>query len=333
MPARRSRASGRRSGGRRTRRRTSHARRRGRRGRPAPSGGDERDDLSCVTGWRFASQEGLSDGKSPAASSVLAGGAGNESPASGQPSSALGSIVLHVRRGGGVHCFKEDRNNGRSPQVGSVRDRHNQRVMEAERIPREPEAQLEDDVLRFYKLAKKAEWMVRDLPWGEQPPIPELRGSPQRQARRRDVWRSVVTQQLQADELAVEMATQLFALAGHPGRSSTTRRWCRTSASHRGLAPARRAGRRPRGERPVPRQDRAARDRGGHARGEGLPDAGVLRAADHPQVQADREAAPGTVLEDSASVSRSTTGSTTEPASPTSGSSCVRREPRRRASS
>ena len=88
--------------------------------------------------------------------------------------------------------------------------------MEAERIPREPEAEPEDDVLRFYKLAKRAEWMVRDLPWGDRPPIPELRGSPQRQARRRDVWRSVVTQQLQADELAVAMATQLFSLAGHP---------------------------------------------------------------------------------------------------------------------
>ena len=50
---------------------------------------------------------------------------------------------------------------------------------------------------------------------GHQPPIPELKGSPQRQARRRDVWRSVITQQLQADEFAVEMAAQLFALAPH----------------------------------------------------------------------------------------------------------------------
>jgi hypothetical protein len=72
-----------------------------------------------------------------------------------------------------------------------------------------------EDVFRFYTLAKKAEWQVRDLPWGDQPPIPELRGSPQRQARRRDVWRSVITQQLQADELAVEMSTQLFAMAPH----------------------------------------------------------------------------------------------------------------------
>jgi hypothetical protein len=88
--------------------------------------------------------------------------------------------------------------------------------MEAGLAHEEPsEKTLEEDVIRYYKLAKKAEWQVRDLPWGEQSPIPELRGSAQRQARRRDVWRSVITQQLQADELAVEMATQLFALAPH----------------------------------------------------------------------------------------------------------------------
>jgi 1,2-phenylacetyl-CoA epoxidase catalytic subunit len=68
-------------------------------------------------------------------------------------------------------------------------------------------------VYRYYELAKRAEWQVRDLPWGEVPPIPEYNGSPQKLARRRDLWRSVVTQQLQADELAVEMATQLFAIA------------------------------------------------------------------------------------------------------------------------
>ena len=68
------------------------------------------------------------------------------------------------------------------------------------------------EVFRYYTLAKRAEWQVRDLPWNELPPIPESKGSPERQARRRDIWRSVITQQLQADELAVEMATQLFAL-------------------------------------------------------------------------------------------------------------------------
>ena len=71
------------------------------------------------------------------------------------------------------------------------------------------------EVFRYYTLAKRAEWQVRDLPWNELPPIPESKGSPERQARRRDIWRSVITQQLQADELAVEMAAQLFALAPH----------------------------------------------------------------------------------------------------------------------
>jgi 1,2-phenylacetyl-CoA epoxidase catalytic subunit len=68
-------------------------------------------------------------------------------------------------------------------------------------------------VYRYYELAKRAEWQVRDLSWNDIPPIPEYSGSPQKLARRRDLWRSVITQQLQADELAVEMATQLFAIA------------------------------------------------------------------------------------------------------------------------
>jgi hypothetical protein len=68
-------------------------------------------------------------------------------------------------------------------------------------------------VYRYYELAKRAEWQVKDLAWGDIPPIPEYKGSPQKLARRKDLWRSVITQQLQADELAVEMATQLFAIA------------------------------------------------------------------------------------------------------------------------
>jgi 1,2-phenylacetyl-CoA epoxidase catalytic subunit len=73
-------------------------------------------------------------------------------------------------------------------------------------------------VLRFYDLAKKQEWQVRDMPWGEIPPIPETRvgASPERKERRQAVWRSVITQQLQADELAVMMAGQLLNLAPHP---------------------------------------------------------------------------------------------------------------------
>jgi hypothetical protein len=70
-------------------------------------------------------------------------------------------------------------------------------------------------VLRYYELAKRAEWQVGDLAWSDIPPIPETRGGEQKQARRRDVWRSVIMQQLQADMFAVEMAGQLLALAPH----------------------------------------------------------------------------------------------------------------------
>jgi 1,2-phenylacetyl-CoA epoxidase catalytic subunit len=71
-------------------------------------------------------------------------------------------------------------------------------------------------VLRYYELAKRAEWQVRDLPWSDAPPIPEYKGTPQKVARRRDMWRSVITQQLQADELAIEMAAQLLSIAPDP---------------------------------------------------------------------------------------------------------------------
>ena len=52
---------------------------------------------------------------------------------------------------------------------------------------------------------------------GRVPPIPETRAgaSAERKERRRAVWRSVITQQLQADQFAVEMAAQLLNLAPH----------------------------------------------------------------------------------------------------------------------
>jgi hypothetical protein len=71
------------------------------------------------------------------------------------------------------------------------------------------------EVFRYYELAKKREWQVRDIPWEDLPPIPESSGAKKKQARRRDIWRSVITQQLQADSLAVEMAAQLLELARH----------------------------------------------------------------------------------------------------------------------
>ena len=90
--------------------------------------------------------------------------------------------------------------------------------METAQIPEKPvdDRTAYAGVLRYYELAKRAEWQVRELPWNEMPPIPEYKGTPQKLARRRDLWRSVVTQQLQADELAVEMATQLFRIAPDP---------------------------------------------------------------------------------------------------------------------
>ena len=71
-------------------------------------------------------------------------------------------------------------------------------------------------VLRFYELAKRQEWQVCDLPWRDLPPIPEGKGSPQRRARRNDMWRSVLTQQLQADMLACDMSSQLLNIAPDP---------------------------------------------------------------------------------------------------------------------
>jgi hypothetical protein len=93
-------------------------------------------------------------------------------------------------------------------------------LIEAERAA-EKDAAANDKgrgVLRFYELAKKQEWQVRDMAWGEIPPIPETRAgaSKEKKERRQAVWRSVITQQLQADELAVMMAGQLLNLAPHP---------------------------------------------------------------------------------------------------------------------
>jgi hypothetical protein len=79
-----------------------------------------------------------------------------------------------------------------------------------------PPSREHESVLRYYELAKKAEWQVRDLPWNDLPPIPETtKGTPEKKARRRDMWRSVITQQYQADVFAVEMASQLLTSARH----------------------------------------------------------------------------------------------------------------------
>src|SRR5262249_9065245 len=88
-------------------------------------------------------------------------------------------------------------------------------------VSAEPVAETDDrakyaGVLRFYELAKRVEWQVGELPWGQLPPVPEGKGSPERMARRRDIWRSVVMQQLQADIIACEMSAQLLNAAPDP---------------------------------------------------------------------------------------------------------------------
>ena len=73
-----------------------------------------------------------------------------------------------------------------------------------------------DGVLRYYELAKRAEWKVERPASGARSRRFRRRAARREKlARRRDVWRSVITQQLQADMFAVEMATQLFQLAPH----------------------------------------------------------------------------------------------------------------------
>jgi 1,2-phenylacetyl-CoA epoxidase catalytic subunit len=75
------------------------------------------------------------------------------------------------------------------------------------------------EMQRFYTLAKRQAWKVEQLSWGQIPPVPEGKGSGEKRARRLEVWRSVVTQQLQADTLASLLSSQLLAAAPDlPGR-------------------------------------------------------------------------------------------------------------------
>ncbi|HEY1350729.1 MAG TPA: ferritin-like domain-containing protein [Ktedonobacteraceae bacterium] len=75
------------------------------------------------------------------------------------------------------------------------------------------------EMQRFYTLAKRQAWKVEQLSWGQLPPVPEGKGSGEKRARRLEIWRSVVTQQLQADTLASLLSSQLLAAAPDlPGR-------------------------------------------------------------------------------------------------------------------
>lgn len=66
---------------------------------------------------------------------------------------------------------------------------------------------------RYYGLAKRQAWDVRQLPWGEIAPVPEGTGAAAKRARRHSMWRSVVTQQLQADLIAAQCSVQLLVSA------------------------------------------------------------------------------------------------------------------------
>ncbi len=66
------------------------------------------------------------------------------------------------------------------------------------------------EIERFYHLARRQAWQVEQLPWGQMAPIPEGHGSEEKRVHRQEMWRSVITQQLQADMLASQMSVQLL---------------------------------------------------------------------------------------------------------------------------
>ncbi|MGO8948422.1 MAG: ferritin-like domain-containing protein [Ktedonobacterales bacterium] len=64
---------------------------------------------------------------------------------------------------------------------------------------------------RYYHLAKRQAWEIKTLSWGQISPVPEGTGSAEKRARRHTMWRSVVTQQLQADMIAAQCSVQLLS--------------------------------------------------------------------------------------------------------------------------
>lgn len=65
-----------------------------------------------------------------------------------------------------------------------------------------------DSLTRFYDLGKKGQWDAADVPW-HLPLVPDHRIS----ERRREVWRSIISQQYQADTFAVQAAAQFVVMA------------------------------------------------------------------------------------------------------------------------
>ena len=80
-------------------------------------------------------------------------------------------------------------------------------------IPEEEEAVTSlDAISRFYDIGKQAQWDAAEVPW-HVPLVPEYRVS----ERRKEVWRSIITQQYQADWYAVQAAAQFTVIAkDHP---------------------------------------------------------------------------------------------------------------------
>lgn len=72
------------------------------------------------------------------------------------------------------------------------------------------EAATAEGLQRYYRLAKHQAWDVGQLSWGQVAPVPEGHGSDEKRARRHAMWRSVVTQQLQADTIAVALSMHLL---------------------------------------------------------------------------------------------------------------------------
>jgi 1,2-phenylacetyl-CoA epoxidase catalytic subunit len=77
----------------------------------------------------------------------------------------------------------------------------------------DPDIDTTAEMQKFYVLAKRQAWKIESLSWGKIPPVPEGKGSSESRARRMRIWRSVVTQQLQADTLASLLSAQLLAAA------------------------------------------------------------------------------------------------------------------------
>jgi hypothetical protein len=101
------------------------------------------------------------------------------------------------------HVSGSDEGAQPDPQSGVVSEE-----MVAEALARTPVTA--GDLIRYYNLAKRQAWEIHDLSWGEIAPVPEGHGGALQRERRHTIWRSVVTQQLQADMIAVQFSTQLL---------------------------------------------------------------------------------------------------------------------------